>query len=199
MNPVAIGLDLLLAVLLMAALVLGARLNARLKALRDSQAGFAAAVLELNQAAARAEAGLASLAAATDAAHDSLLDRIETARALAKRLDQVNVRAETAFLEDTRQAPTAPSSAPPAAPNASPFGDKPLTRGPLAELAASLKARVGQSPTHEQAQRQPATARPIASVRPRSSMDDDLFEGDDAARRKPRLPDFPRRQRDDTR
>ncbi|HEY9233445.1 MAG TPA: flagellar positioning protein PflI, partial [Phenylobacterium sp.] len=72
MSAVAIGMNLLLAGLLVAAMVVGVRLNARLKALRESHEGFARAVAELDAAAARAEQGLADLRAATDEAHDAL-------------------------------------------------------------------------------------------------------------------------------
>jgi len=88
MSAVAVGMNLLLAGLLAAALMLGFRLNARLKALRDSHDGFAKAVAELDQAAARAEQGLADLRAATDEATDQLADRIEKARALSARLER---------------------------------------------------------------------------------------------------------------
>lgn len=88
MSLVAIALNLLLASLLFAALLMGWRLNARLKALRESQDGFAKAVADLDAAAQRAEQGLADLRAATDEAADSLSDRIEKARALTARLDR---------------------------------------------------------------------------------------------------------------
>jgi len=179
MNPIGVGLDLLLAALLVAALALGARLNARLKTLRDSQAGFAAAVLELNQAAARAEAGLASLRAAAEDTHDALLSRIETARALTLRLEQASAQAETAS-----------RSAPPSPPRDD-AGAAPLPRGSLAELAASLKARLGDTPPASPTQRTRPAPRRVAP-------DDDLFEGE--ADRRPSTP-APglRRQRDDSR
>jgi uncharacterized membrane protein len=88
MSVIAIGLNLLLAGLLAAALMMGYRLNIRLKALRDSHEGFAKAVAELDAAAARAEQGLADLRAATDEATDALADRIEKARALTAKLDR---------------------------------------------------------------------------------------------------------------
>jgi hypothetical protein len=103
MSIIAIGMNLMLAGLIVAALMMGLRLNARLKALRDSHEGFAKAVAELDAAAARAEQGLADLRAATDEAHDALADRIEKARALTAKLDrqlqaapQVSARAEPA-------------------------------------------------------------------------------------------------------
>ena len=61
MSIVAIGMNRMLAGLLVVALVMGYRLNARLKALRESHEGFARAVAELDAAAARAEQGLADL------------------------------------------------------------------------------------------------------------------------------------------
>lgn len=89
MSIVAIGLNLLLVVLLGAALTLGWRLNLRLKALRSGQEGFAQAVAELNAAARRAEQGLAELRAASDEASEALGSRVETARTLASRLERL--------------------------------------------------------------------------------------------------------------
>ncbi|MDO8798988.1 DUF6468 domain-containing protein [Phenylobacterium sp.] len=88
MSLIALGMNLMLAGLLAAALMMGFRLNGRLKHLRDSHDGFAKAVAELDVAAARAEQGLADLRAATDEAADALADRIEKARALTARLDR---------------------------------------------------------------------------------------------------------------
>ncbi len=88
MSIIAIGMNLMLAGLLTAALMMGYRLNGRLKALRDSHDGFAKAVSELDAAAARAEQGLADLRAATDEAHDALADRIAKARELTAKLDR---------------------------------------------------------------------------------------------------------------
>jgi hypothetical protein len=88
MSIVAIGMNLMLAGLLIAALVMGLRLNGRLKALRDSHEGFAKAVADLDAAALRAEQGLADLRAATDEALDLLGERIEKARALSQKLER---------------------------------------------------------------------------------------------------------------
>ena len=71
MSLVAFAMNGFLAVLLIAALAFGWRLERRLKALRDSHEGFAKAVADLDQAAARAEQGLADLRAATDEAAES--------------------------------------------------------------------------------------------------------------------------------
>jgi len=150
MSAVAIGMNLLLAGLLVAALVIGVRLNARLKALRDSQAGFAKAVAELDAAAARAEQGLADLRAATDEAHDALADRIEKARALTAKLD--------------RQLQAAPSSA--ERPAVSESDVERVTQ----RLGTLLSGARERRPERER------PARATAPVKPRSTFDDELFE-----------------------
>jgi hypothetical protein len=194
MNPIAVGLDLLLAALLLAALALGARLNARLKTLRNGQAGFAAAVLELNQAAARAEAGLASLRAASEDTHDALLARIETARALTLRLEQATSQAEKASRLSPQPTPAGPAMS----------GDQaqaPLPRSSLAELAASLKARLGDAVGGDTVSpgARPMT-RPPAKPSPRRLVaDDDLFEGGSEPRLSALRPTGQRRSRDETR
>ena len=96
MTFVPIILDALLGVLLIAALVLGMRLDKRLKGLRESHAGFAAAVGDLDRAAARAEQGLADLRAATDEAADVLAARIEKAQILSMKLENIVDRAANA-------------------------------------------------------------------------------------------------------
>ena len=93
MSLVAIGLNALLSGLLLLALWMGFRLNRRLNALRQSNEGFARAVAELDNAAQRAERGLAALREATDEAVDLLSDRIEKARALAAKLERQVERA----------------------------------------------------------------------------------------------------------
>ena len=89
MSLIGLAMNVLLAALLLAALMMGWRLNRRLKALRDSHEGFAAAVTDLNAAAMRAEQGLADLRAATDEAVDLLADRIDKGRSLAIKLDRL--------------------------------------------------------------------------------------------------------------
>lgn len=88
MSLIAFAMNGFLAVLLIAALIFGWRLERRLKALRDSHEGFAKAVKELDHAAARAEQGLADLRAATDEAAETLAVRIERAQALAAQLEE---------------------------------------------------------------------------------------------------------------
>src|SRR5215207_1222602 len=121
MSPfVVIGMNLLLGGLLVAAMIVGLRLNKRLKALRDSHEGFEAAVMHLNLAAQRAEQGLADLRAATDEATDMLSDRIEKGRALATKLERLVSAApelpRTAASERP-QPRSMPSVNPPARPN----------------------------------------------------------------------------------
>jgi len=93
MNPISLSLNLLLAALLLATLMLGGRLNQKLKALKDSHSAFAAAVAELNQAATRAERGLSELRAATDETMEFLTGRIEKGRELATKLERLNASA----------------------------------------------------------------------------------------------------------
>lgn len=106
MSAVGLIMDLFLAVLLLAALGFGWRLEKKLKALRQGQESFAQAVRELDGAARRAEAGLTQLRAATDEAHDSLHDRILKARELKQQLD-----AQLARTERTPTASHAPAPA----------------------------------------------------------------------------------------
>ena len=87
-------MDVLLVVLLLAALGFGFRLERKLKALRQGQEAFARAVGDLDAAARRAESGLAQLREATDEAHDSLHERILKARELKTQLETLIARAE---------------------------------------------------------------------------------------------------------
>ncbi len=160
MSPIAAGLDGLLALLLILALVLGARLNARLKTLREGQAGFAAAVLELNQAAARAESGLVALRTASESAHDELLARIETARGLIGRLERAGVDAQrlAEALPERTGAPARPLAA----------------SGSLAAIAALADGRsIDRSPAPADAP-EPKPSTPRRPARP--AFDEELFE-----------------------
>jgi hypothetical protein len=95
MSPISLSLDVLLMVLLVAALGFGWRLERRLKSLRESHADFAKAVGDLDRAAMRAETGLAQLRQATDEAVDLLAGRIEKARELTAKLDRLTGEAAT--------------------------------------------------------------------------------------------------------
>lgn len=89
-------LELLLAALLLATLVFGWRLERKLRALRDSQAGFVKAMQDLDGAAYRTETGLEKLRQATDEARGALLPRIDAAQSAAARLEQLTSEAELA-------------------------------------------------------------------------------------------------------
>lgn len=95
MSDIGLIMNALLGLLLIGALVVGWRLEGRLKALRASHASFAKAVEDLDRAAARAEQGLADLRAATDEAAETLAGRIERAGALAQRLEKLTADAVT--------------------------------------------------------------------------------------------------------
>ena len=97
MSDIALIMNGLLGVLLIGALLVGWRLEQRLKALRASHQSFTEALGDLDRAAARAEQGLADLRAATDAAGQSLAARIERAGALAGRLEKLTADAASAF------------------------------------------------------------------------------------------------------
>ena len=155
MDIVAIGMNVLLACLLGAALTMGWRLNQRLKALRDSHDGFAIAVRELNTAAERAEQGLADLRAATDEAVDTLADRIEKGRALAAKLERLIVIAprEAAAQPDPRR------------------DDHEKRLGAL--LAAAREGRGRPADRRAEPASEPL---PPLSMRLRMNPEDDLFE-----------------------
>ena len=159
MSPVAAGLDGLLALLLILALGLGMKLNTRLKTLREGQAGFAAAVLELNQAAARAEAGLVALRTASEAAHDELLTRIETARGLVGRLERAGVDAQR-LAEAMPERMAAPARPLPAS-------------GSLAAIAALAEGRAPERSVAT-APLEPKRSTPRRPARP--AFDEELFE-----------------------
>lgn len=157
MSLIGLAMNLLLAGLLGAALVLGLRLNKRLKALRDSHDGFAIAVRELNAAAERAEQGLADLRAATDEAVDTLADRIEKGRALAAKLERLIIEAPS----HAREAPAKRDE----------VQDKRL--GAL--LAAARDGRGRPERPAERSVERAARAEPL-TLRPRANPEDDLFE-----------------------
>jgi len=96
MSDVGLILNALLGVLLVGAILLGWRLEQRLKALRASHQSFTRAVEDLDRAAARAEQGLADLRAATDEAADTLAGRIERAKSLSVKLEKLSAEAVSA-------------------------------------------------------------------------------------------------------
>jgi hypothetical protein len=144
MSPIALGLDLLLVSLLLVALVVGLRLNKRLKALREGQASFVHAVGELDAAAKRAEAGLKALRAASEDTHDALLTRIETARGLIAKLENAAFAAERAGAALPAVTPAVPAPAPAALSRPErPQTARPVVRGIDEELFEEAPQRAG--------------------------------------------------------
>lgn len=112
---IGVIMDALLMLLLAAALAYGVRLDRKLKALREGQLAFAGAVNDLNLAASRAEAALASLRASGQET-DLLHDRIVKARTVKAELEALIIRSgrdvdapapalPTATIEQIRPAP----------------------------------------------------------------------------------------------
>ncbi|RZI99318.1 MAG: hypothetical protein EON90_11915 [Brevundimonas sp.] len=91
-------LDGVLMLLLVAALGYGVRLEKKLSALRAGQLAFASAVTDLNMAAGRAEAALASLRASGQET-DLLHDRIVKAREVKAQLETLIARAPAGRVE----------------------------------------------------------------------------------------------------
>ncbi|WP_339870594.1 DUF6468 domain-containing protein [uncultured Brevundimonas sp.] len=87
-------LDAVLMLMLVVAIGYGIRLERKLVALREGQLAFASAVTELNTAAGRAEAALASLRASGQET-DLLHDRIIKARAVKQELEALIARSPT--------------------------------------------------------------------------------------------------------
>ena len=161
MSIIGLVMNVLLAGLLFAALVMGWRLNRRLKALRDSHDGFAIAVRELNAAAARAEQGLSDLRAATDEAVDELADRIEKGRALATRLQRL--------IDD---APAGSAAAPRALTEGIASDDIRAAERRLGALLAAAREGRPESSLARTEPREP----PVATQPRRLTVEDDLFE-----------------------
>jgi hypothetical protein len=169
MSPIALGMDLVLAVLLLLALGFGVRLERRLKALREGQATFVGAVADLDRAAQRAERGLAELRAATDEAIELLAGRIEKARELAARLETHTAEAARPVVRPAE--PVRPQAVSRFAPDMAPIH---------AEAAAEeLLLRLTERPLAEAPR--PARLEPRPTPRSREMIDDDLFDAPMAA------------------
>ncbi|MFT4076282.1 MAG: DUF6468 domain-containing protein [Asticcacaulis sp.] len=91
---VNIVMNVILMVLLAAALMFGMRLDKRLKALRAAHEGFAKAVHDLDDAAIRAHNSLKELRGHADESQDLLHGRILAARDVLQKLDLQVTRAE---------------------------------------------------------------------------------------------------------
>ncbi len=127
-------LDGILMMLLVVALGYGVRLERKLSALRAGQLAFASAVTDLNAAAGRAEAALASLRASgqeTDLLHDRIIKAREVKAQLetliARGIDHVPARAP------------APSPAPRPEPVAVPVSDDDARAARMQALAARIQ------------------------------------------------------------
>lgn len=174
-----IVLDAVLMLLLVAALGYGVRLERKLTALRAGQLAFAGAVTELNQAAGRAEAALASLRDASQET-DMLHDRIVKAREVRQQLEGLMVRAPV------REAAPTPAPAPVAVASVAPAPVVDDETADRARRMASLLERIGgaaeQAP-RENVERLAPVLQALAANqaaqqslnRARRSLDTDLF------------------------
>lgn len=174
-----IVLDAILMLLLVAALGYGVRLEKKLTALRAGQLAFAGAVTELNQAAGRAEAALASLRDASQET-DMLHDRIVKAREVKQQLEGLIARAP---VREAAPAP-APVAATPTASASTPVID--AEAEDRTRRMASLMARIGgaaeQAP-RENVERLAPVLQALAAnqkaqqslSRARANLDADLF------------------------
>lgn len=176
MNPIALAMNLVLAVLLVSALGFGMRLERRLKALREGQERFAGAVADLDRAARRAETGLAELRAATEEAVDLLAGRIEKARELAARLEKFTGDAARPVAARTDAARPEPARPEPVRgePARAPRRGLDLPPERAEAVAEDLVLRLTESQMLSQGR--PARAEPRVSPRSRASVDDELFE-----------------------
>jgi ABC-type transporter Mla subunit MlaD len=173
MSLIGLIMNVMLAGLLLAALMMGWRLNRRLQVLRDSHDGFEAAVRDLNVAAARAEQGLADLRAATDEATDLLSDRIEKGRKLAQVLERQTDRLERLVDNPPPMRPSASTSA------ASGSGLDAVTERRLGALLAAARDAKPERLFAPSELGEPRLAqRPMAPRR--RTVEDDLFDDGDA-------------------
>ncbi len=86
MIPIGLILDSLVALLLVVTVIYCYQLNARLRALRSGQDGLKDLIRGLNEATERAQAGIAQLKVAGDAAGKELKETVTKSRALADEL-----------------------------------------------------------------------------------------------------------------
>jgi Domain of unknown function (DUF6468) len=171
---ISIGLNLILGLLLFCALVLGVRLERRLRGLRDSHADFAKAVGELDQAAGRTENSLTALRAGTEMAKTEVASRIDQARIACQRLEKLVADADKAADRLASQPLALLDRAPP-------------LRAPLAAAPpAPAPSAIARPEPEFLRQAAPAQARPAPAPALRSQparsrarmVDDDLFDLD---------------------
>jgi hypothetical protein len=167
---IAIGLNLILGVLLFCALILGLRLERKLRGLRESHADFAKAVGELDQAAGRTEHSLADLRAGTEIAKNEVASRIDQARIACQRLEKLVADADRAADRLAAQPLALMDRAPP--PPRAPQAPQPPAPAPSAIARPEPEFRRPAAPV------QPGRpAAPPARSRARM-IDDDLFDLD---------------------
>jgi hypothetical protein len=165
---ISIGLNLILGVLLACALVLGLRLERKLRGLRDSHADFSKAVGELDRAAGRTETSLAALRAGTETAKSEVASRIDQARIACQRLEKLVADADKAATRLAAQPLALMDRAPPPA--------RPVQAPPPASAPSAI-ARPEPEFVRPAAPARPEPARPEpAPSRSRAKLvDDDLF------------------------
>ena len=174
-------LDGVLMLLLVAALGYGVRLEKKLTALRAGQQAFASAVTELNTAAGRAEAALASLRASGQET-DLLHDRIIKAREVKAQLEALIARGPAPSAEPAEPVRAKPQPAP--APVASVEDERALRMAALAERIQGMAPATARAPAPVAGGNNVAailgalTANQSAKQslnRARRSLDEDLF------------------------
>ena len=180
MNAITFCLDLILATLLLAALFVGLRLDRKLRALKDSQSGFAGAVAELDAAIVKAQDGLAALKATAIQAETAITDRIQDAKGMTARLDQQSSAAVAAAEKLERLLERYPASSAAHLREAEPRTRQVPELGPL-----SLHDRLPTTPRQAPAREALSRPAPSLSRRPdpgrvergaRAGTDDELFE-----------------------
>jgi hypothetical protein len=162
---ISIGLNLILGVLLFCALILGLRLERRLRGLRDSHADFAKAVGELDQAAGRTEHSLAALRAGTETAKTEVASRIDQARIACQRLEKLVADADKAADRLAAQPLTLIDRAPPPA--------RPVQAPP----PAPARSAIARPEPEFARQAPPARPEPVSPRSRAKLLDDDLFAG----------------------
>lgn len=136
-------LDGVLMLLLVAALGYGVRLEKKLAALREGQQAFASAVTDLNAAAGRAEAALASLRASgqeTDLLHDRIIKAREVKAQLETLIARAPVTAPSAISAEAVRAAPAAEARPASAPAASAEEERARRMAALADRIQGLAA-----------------------------------------------------------
>jgi hypothetical protein len=173
MTAIAFTLNCLLVFLLLAAMMVGLRLEKRLRGLRDSHKGFAQAALDLNAAIARAENGLGDMRKALHEAEETLTERVDEARAAARKLEAAMQKAQAV------PQPPAARGEPAARLRSESARTDDLDGLPIKDLLARLRSSL---PLEDRGEARVLELRdrvaPPSSARSRARVDDDLFDLD---------------------